>query len=71
MNLLMMYSKVDVKALREAGNKMTSYDVLSQIMAPITLVYKTKFFGDNEDFNTSIANVLEIRNVKYIRGQIE
>ena len=71
MNLLMMYSKVDVKALREAGNKLTSYDVLSQIMAPITLVYKTKFFGDNEDFNTSIANVLEIRNGKYIRGQIE
>lgn len=71
MNLLMMYSKVDVKALREAGNKMTSYDVLSQIMAPITLVYKTKFFGDNEDFNTSLANVLEIRNGKYIRGQIE
>ncbi len=71
MNLLMMYSKVDVKALREAGNKLTSYDVLSQIMAPITLVYKTKFFGDNEDFNTSLANVLEIRNGKYIRGQIE
>ncbi len=71
MNLLMMYSKVDVKALRDAGNKMTSYDVLSQIMAPITLVYKTKFFGDNEDFNTSLANVLEIRNGKYIRGQIE
>ena len=71
MNLLMMYSKVDVKALREAGNKLTSYDVLSQIMAPITLAYKTKFFGDNEDFNTSLANVLEIRNGKYIRGQIE
>jgi DNA-directed RNA polymerase beta' subunit len=71
MNLLMMYSKVDVKALREVGNKLTSYDVLSQIMAPITLVYKTKFFGDNEDFNTSLANVLEIRNGKYIRGQIE
>ena len=71
MNLLMMYSKVDVKALRDAGNKLTSYDVLSQIMAPITLVYKTKFFGDNEDFNTSLANVLEIRNGKYIRGQIE
>ena len=71
MNLLMMYSKVDVKALRESGNKLTSYDIISQIMAPITLAYKTKFFGDNEDFNTSLANVLEIRNGKYIRGQIE
>ena len=71
MNLLMMYSKVDTKALRDAGKKLTSFDVLSQIMAPITLVYKTKFFGDNEKFEDSVSNVLEIRNGKYIRGQIE
>jgi DNA-directed RNA polymerase beta' subunit len=70
MNLLMMYSKVDTKALRDAGKKITSFEVLSQILAPITLNYKTNMFGDNEDFATS-NNVLEIRNGKFIRGQLE
>jgi DNA-directed RNA polymerase II subunit RPB1 len=70
MNLLMMYSKVDTKAIRDAGNKITSFDVLSQIMAPITLNYKTNLFNDGEDYATS-NNVLEIRNGKFIRGQME
>ena len=70
MNLLMMYSKVDVAALREKGNQITSFDILSQIMAPITIMYKTKLFEEEETFADS-NNVLEIRNGKYIRGQIE
>ena len=70
MNLLMMYSKVDTKAIREKGDKITSFDVLSQILSPITLTYKTKLYEDNEDYGTS-NNVLEIRNGKFIRGQIE
>ena len=70
MNLLMMYTKVDTKAIRDAGNKLNSFDILSQIMAPVTLNYKTNMFGDNEEYATS-NNVLEIRNGKYIRGQIE
>jgi DNA-directed RNA polymerase beta' subunit len=70
MNLLMMFNNVDVKALREKGNKITNFDVLSQILPPMTLVYKTKLWEDDEDYKTS-NNVLEIRNGKYIRGQIE
>ncbi len=70
MNLLMMFPKVNTKALREAGNKLNNFDVLSQILAPITLNYKTNLFGDNEEYATS-NNVLEIRNGKYIRGQME
>jgi DNA-directed RNA polymerase II subunit RPB1 len=70
MNMLMMFNNVDVKALREKGNKITNFDVLSQILPPMTLVYKTKLWEDDEDYKTS-NNVLEIRNGKYIRGQIE
>ena len=70
MNLLMMFSKVDTKALRSAGNKVTSFDIMSQILAPITLNYKTNLFNDGEDMATS-NNVLEIRNGKFIRGQME
>ena len=70
MDLLMTYPKVNTKALREVGNKPTAFDVLSQIMPPLTMVYKTKLFEDSEDYKTS-NNVLEIRAGKYIRGQLE
>jgi len=73
MNLLMMFDKVNPKPLMEKrDNKedITSFDVLSQILSPITLKYKTKLFEEEEDANIS-NNILEIRNGKYIRGQME
>ena len=70
MNLLMMYSKVDVNALRKSGNKITNFEVLSQILSPMTMKYKTKMYDEGEDYKLS-NNVLEIQNGKYIRGQIE
>ena len=70
MNLLMMFNNVDTKKLRENGNKITNFDILSQILPPVTMVYKTKLFEDNEEYKNS-NNVLEIRNGKYVRGQIE
>jgi len=70
MNLLMMYPKVNTEALREKGTRITSFDVLSQIIPPMTMVYKTKLFEEGEDFETS-NNVLEIKNGKILRGQLE
>jgi len=72
MNLLMMFPKVDVAALRASikDGSISTFDVLSQILAPITLKYKTKLFEEEEDANLS-NNVLEIRNGKYVRGQLE
>jgi DNA-directed RNA polymerase II subunit RPB1 len=70
MNLLMMFPKVNVAALREKGQNITNFDILTQILSPITLKYKTKLFEDDEDYETS-NNVLEIQNGKYIRGQLE
>jgi DNA-directed RNA polymerase beta' subunit len=70
MNLLMLYTHVDVNAILENKEQLTSFDVLSQILGPLTMKYKTKLFDDNEDMGTS-NNVLEIRGGKYIRGQIE
>jgi len=70
MNLLMMYPNVDVDKLRKHGDKISSFDILSQILPPITLKYTTKLFDEDEDKEKS-NNVLEIRNGEYIRGQIE
>jgi|LauGreDrversion4_2_1035121.scaffolds.fasta_scaffold07523_3 DNA-directed RNA polymerase II subunit RPB1 len=70
MNILMMYDKVDVKKLREAGNRITNFDILSQIMPPLTMKYKTKLFEEGEDYATS-NNVFEMYSGKYIRGQMD
>jgi DNA-directed RNA polymerase beta' subunit len=67
MNMLMMFSHVDTKAIREAGKSITNYQILSQILKPITLSYKNKLYGDNPIPN----NILEIRNGNWISGQIE
>ena len=70
MNLLMMFPKVNTEALREKGARISSFDVLSQILPPMTMVYKTKLFEEGDDYETS-NNVLEIRNGKILRGQME
>ena len=68
MNLLMAFDKVDISKLNDSTKN--SFDVLSQIMPPLSLKYKTKQFGDTEDFATS-NNVLDIQNGLFVRGQIE
>ena len=70
MNLLMMYPNVDVGAILDKGETVSNFDILSQIMPPVTMTYKTDAFGDSEDYATS-NNVLEIRGGKYIRGQMD
>ena len=59
MNLLMMFSRVDVKKLDKNRGHLTSFDVLTQIMPSLTMKYK------KDD------NVLEIRNGEYVSGQLE
>jgi len=67
MNLLMPIRNIDVSKLRTS---VTAFDIISQILPPLSLKYKTKQFEDDEDFNTS-NNVLEIVNGKHVRGQIQ
>jgi len=68
MNMLMAYNNVDVDKLSKGS--ISSFEILSQIIPPITLKYKTNRFGDNENFKDS-NNVLELINGKYIRGQMD
>jgi len=70
MNLLMMFNGVDVAKLYANRKSLTNFDILSQILPPLTLKYKTKLFKDGEDFGTS-NNVLDIFNGTYNRGQLE
>jgi len=71
MNLLMMSDRVNVEELKEKGGMISGFDVLSQIMPPLSIKYKNKAYKDDkDDFKTS-NNVLEIRNGTYIRGQLD
>lgn len=71
MNLLMMFPNVNVEALREKGNKISSFDVISQILPPFTMTYKTNLYDEDVDEHATSNNVLEIRDGKYVRGQLD
>ena len=68
MNLLMAFNKVNINKL-PTTDKISCFDIISQIMHPMTLRYKTKQYKDDEDYKKS-NNVLEIENGEYIRGQL-
>lgn len=69
MKLLMMFPNVDVSQLLDKKT-FTSFDILSQIMPPLSLKQKCKLYSDPEDDKTT-NHIVEIKNGKYIRGQIE
>jgi len=69
MNLLMSFKKLDISRLPEK-TEIANFDILSQILPPLSISYKTNQFGEGQDPATS-NNVLEIENGKYIRGQID
>ena len=70
MNLLMGINKIDINKLLKSGDDVTNFDIISQILPPISLEYKTKRFNDDETYATS-NNVLDIKNGNYLRGHIE
>ena len=70
MNLLMNFDKININTL-DFTNKISNFEILSQIMPPLSLKYKTKKFDDEKENIKDSNNVLEIINGKYIRGQLE
>ena len=57
MNLLMNYNDVDVSKIKKTDVK--NFEILSQILPPLTIKYKTKLFNEAEDAKTS-NNIIEI-----------
>ena len=71
MNLLMMFPRIDERKLTKQMETgiVTNFEILSQILPPLSLKYATKLFKE-EDRETS-NNILEIKNGEYLRGQME
>ena len=77
MNLLMEIKNVDEKEiqkiLKDNNNKINSFDILSQILPPLSIKYETEAFKkskEKENYATS-NKVIEIKNGKFIRGQMD
>ena len=71
MNLLMSYDHVDINALQLDKENITSFDILSQILPPITLTQKNKMFNDEKEDKATSNNVLSIKNGNIARGHLE
>jgi len=82
MNLLMRFAHVNPAALRTLFQKrgkgktrtervVSSFDILTQLMPPVTMQYSTKLFSDKDDDYRTSNHVVEIRNGVYVRGQME
>jgi DNA-directed RNA polymerase II subunit RPB1 len=74
MNILMMFDGINENeflADYEKNNKISSFNILTQITPPLSLKYKTNgFVEDKDDYNTTKTGVLEIIDGEYIRGQM-
>ena len=74
MNLLMMFNGVNEEKMLEDMKKdggITNFDILSQIMPPLSMKYKTKGFKDDKDDPKTSNAIIEIKNGNYIRGQMD
>jgi len=70
MNLLMLQDNVDTELFKNKTNRLTNFQILSQILPPLSCRFTNKAFDNAED-NKKSNNVIEIRNGKYIRGQMD
>jgi len=70
MNLLAKCVRVDPTFFENDKEEYTSHEILSSILPPLSLKYKTNLFKSSDVFETS-NRVLEIQNGKMLRGQLE
>ena len=69
MNLLMRHSKVDSYLLNK--DLYTNFDILSQIMPPLTMKNKNSSFDDDIENKKDSNNIIEIKNGEMLRGRLD
>jgi DNA-directed RNA polymerase beta' subunit len=70
MNLLMMFNRVNPELLLNS-ERITNFDILSQILPPLSLKTKNKQFDSETESGKTSNNVIEIKNGTYLRGQMD
>ncbi len=71
MLILMQHQKSNPEVFKKKSNeRITNFEILSQILPSMSLKVKNKQFGDKDNSKTS-NNIVEIINGRYERGQID
>jgi DNA-directed RNA polymerase II subunit RPB1 len=70
MNLMMHYNFPDKELFGARKENYSSFEIMSQILPPLSYKFKNGMFDDAEDFKTS-NNVVEIIAGKMMRGQFD
>ncbi len=70
MNLLMAYDKPNVKIFENSSTRIANFDLLSQILPPLSSHFRNGQYDSNEDTKVS-NNIIEIINGNYVRGQLD
>ena len=70
MNLLMHFDNVNPELFKDVEGGVSNFDILSQILPPMSAKFANKQFNQEENKKTS-NNIIEIRNGKYLRGQMD
>ena len=68
-NLLMAFDRVDVRQLQE--KELSNFEILSQILPPLTLHYKLKNFDANGPDDKKMNKTVAILNGTYTSGQLD
>ena len=72
MNLLMMFNRVDMsKIKRKRNERVSNFEVMSQILPPMSLKVKNKQFNGDTEKSDSSNNIIEIKDGTYLRGQMD
>src|SRR6056300_797002 len=70
MNLMMSNNKPNIELFKDPNKKTTNFELLSDIMPPMSVKFPNSQFDSDEDRRTT-NNIVEIVNGKYLRGQLD
>jgi DNA-directed RNA polymerase beta' subunit len=72
MNLLMMFNRINPDKLKKKRNdKISNFEILSQILPPLSLKVKNKQFDGEKEKSDTSNNIIEIIDGNYLRGQLD
>ena len=71
MNLLMYYDNVNPSIFKNPDKKISSFEILSQILPPLSTRMKNGVYGETDEDNSTSNNIIEIVNGNYLRGQLD
>ena len=70
MNLLMAFDKVNPKIFKNSKDRITNFQLLTQLLPPLSSHFANGQYDDSDDRKTT-NNMIEIINGIYVRGQLD